>query len=131
MRRGQVTGVKRIQIRTLEGQPGSLMLGENKPFAMKNNITFRNVGTQVKVTPQVMGDGSISLDLNVQDSRGRDSATVEGTTEFILTSLAGKISVAPGKATLAKDAKVISREGKGETVIVVGARVAEPEARMK
>jgi hypothetical protein len=129
---GQVAGFKRIQLRALEGQVGALMLGENKPFAMgANRVTYRNVGTQIKVTPQVMADGSVTLDLNVQDSRGRDSASVPGTTEFIQTSLTGKISVAPGQAALAKGAKVISREGEGETLIVVGARVAEPEARAK
>ena len=129
---GQVAGFKRIQLRTLEGQLGSLMLGETKPFAMgANTTTYRNVGTQVKVTPQVTADGSVTLDLNVQDSRGRESATMAGKTEFILTSLVGKISVAPGKATLAKDAKVISKEGKGETLIVVGARVVKPEAKGK
>jgi hypothetical protein len=129
MKKGQVAGVKRIQLSTLEGQVSSLMLGENKPFAMgPNQITYRNVGTQVKVTPQVAEGGSVTLDLNVQDSRGRDSVTVPGTTEFVLTTLAGKVSIAPGKATLAKDAKVISKEGQGETLIVVGARVIETGA---
>jgi type II secretory pathway component GspD/PulD (secretin) len=131
MKQGRVAGFKRVQLTTLEGQPGSLMLGANKPFAMGTNTVYRNVGTQVKVTPQVMADGSVTLELNVQDSRGRDSATAPGTTEFIVTSLTGKVSVAPDKAVLAKDARVISREGEGETFIVVGARVADPEVKAK
>jgi hypothetical protein len=132
LKKGQVAGFKRIQLSTLEGQVGLLMLGENKPYAMGTNTTvYRNVGTQVKVTPQVTADGSVTLDLIVQDSRGRDSTTGTGTTEFITTSLTSKISVAPGKAALAKDAKVTSKEGQGETLIVVGARVAEPEAKAK
>jgi hypothetical protein len=131
MKQGRVAGFKRIQLNTLEGQPGSLMLGANKPFAMGTNTVYRNVGTQVKVTPQVMADGSVTLDLNLQDSRGRDSATAPGTTEFIQTSLTGKVNVAPGKAALAKDARVISREGEGETLIVVGARVAESEIKAR
>ena len=52
-------------------------------------------------------------------------------TEFLLTNLAAKVSVVSGKAALAKDAKVISKEGQGETLIVVGARVAESEAKGK
>jgi hypothetical protein len=132
MKKGQVVGFKRIQLSTLEGHLGSLMLGEAKPYSMgTNTIAYRNVGTQVKVAPQVTADGSVTLDLNVQDSRGRESATEIGKTEFLLTSLTGKISVASGKVTLAKNAKVISKEGEGETLIVVGARVAEPEARAK
>jgi hypothetical protein len=114
LKKGQVTGFKRIQLSTLEGQLGSLVLGENKPYAMGTNTTvYRNVGTPVKVTPQVTADGPVTLDLNVQDSRGRESATVTRLTEFILTSLTGKVSVAPGKAVLAKDARVISKEGAG------------------
>jgi hypothetical protein len=132
MKRGQVAGFKRAQLRALEGQLGSLTLGENKPYAMGANTTvYRNVGTRVKVTPQVTADGPVTLDLNVQDSRGREPATVTGLTEFILTSLTSKVSVAPGRAVLAKDARVISKEGVGETLIVVGARVAKPEARAK
>jgi hypothetical protein len=93
--------------------------------------SYRNVGTRVKVTPQVMANGSVTLDLSVEDSHGRDSATVEGKTEFSMTSLAGKISVESGKAVLAKDVKAKSKEGEGEILMVVGARVAEPEAKGK
>jgi hypothetical protein len=129
---GQVAGYKRIQLSTLEGQQGMLAQEENKPFAMgPGHTTYLNVGTRVKVTPQITADGSVMLDLNVSDNRGRDSSTVAGLTEFIMTSLAGKMSVAPGKAALAKDVKVISKEGEGETLIVVGARVAESEAKGK
>jgi type II secretory pathway component GspD/PulD (secretin) len=132
MKNGQVTGVKRLQFTTLEGQAGSLWQDENKPFATSATTTsYRNLGTHIKVTPQITADGSITLDLNVQDSRDRDSADQPGKPEFILTSLAGKISVAPGKAALAKDVKVVSKVGEGETFIVVGARVVEPEAKAK
>jgi type II secretory pathway component GspD/PulD (secretin) len=132
MKKGQVVGFKRFQLSTLEGQLGSLMLGETKPYVMTaNQTTYRNVGTQVKVKPQVTEDGSVTLDLNVQDSRGRDSTTGAGGTEFIQTSFTGKLSVASGKVALAKDAKATSKEGVGETLIVVGARVVEPEAKAK
>jgi len=132
MKNGQVADFKRIQLSTLEGQPGHLIQNEFKPFATSEMTTsYRNVGTRVKVTPQVTADGSVTLDLIVEDSRGRESATVEGKTEFPLTSLAGKISVASGKAVLAKDVKSNSKEGEGETLIVVGARVAESQAKTK
>jgi type II secretory pathway component GspD/PulD (secretin) len=151
MKRGQVVGVKRMQLATLEGQVSSLLLGESRPIVTGTNVTatgtitrrisFHNVGTQIKVTPQVAADGSLTLDLDVKDSRGRDSTTATvGTdekgkpipaTEFLQTTLTSKISVPPGKAVLAKDAKVVSKEGEGETLILVGARVLEsaPKAR--
>jgi hypothetical protein len=130
VKKGEVAGFRRIQLSTLEGQSGALMLGENKPFPIgPNQINYRNVGTQVKVNPQVAADRSITLDLTLQDSRGRDSAT--GGTEFVQTTFTGKISVASGKATLAKDAKVTLKEGQAETLIIVGARVIESEAKAK
>jgi type II secretory pathway component HofQ len=132
MKKGEVAGFKRIQLSSLEGQPASLVLGESKPFAMgPSQITYRNVGTQIKVAPRVSADGSVTLDLSVQDNRGRDSETKKGMTEFILTSLTGKVSVASGKAALAKDAKVVSKEGQGETLLIVGARILEPNPRGK
>jgi hypothetical protein len=45
--------------------------------------------------------------------------------------LAGKVRIASGQAALAKDAKVTSKEGKGEALIVVGARVLERETKAK
>jgi type II secretory pathway component GspD/PulD (secretin) len=127
-KKGQVTRFKRIQLTTLEGQLGSLSLNENVPVkTAATSYGYRMVGTIVKATPQVTADGSVKLDLNVQDSRARESADAPGLNEFILTSLAGKISVAPGKTALAKDAKVISKEGEGETLIIVGARLVEPK----
>ncbi len=149
MKKGQIAGFKRIQLTTLEGQPSSQNLGDEKEFVssarairpgiISRNINRRQVGTLVKVTPLITADGSLTLDLNVEDSRARDSATETvgvdengnpiPATEFPRTSLTGKISIASGKATLAKDVKVASKEG--ETLIIVGARLAEPEAKAK
>jgi hypothetical protein len=151
MRQGQVAGFKRIRLTSLEGQLGSLMVGETKPFVtatsvtgsglITKQITYRNIGTQVKVTPQVATDGSVTLALDVQDSRSRDSATAtvgkdeKGmlifAAEFIETSLRGKIRVASGKAVLARDTVVTSKAGQGEMLIIVGARVAAVEATAK
>ncbi len=128
MKKGEVAGYKGVELLTLEGQPGMMALGENKPFTLGPGlVTYRDVGTRIKVTPQVTADQSVTLDLNVQDGRSRPSTTVTGRTEFISSSFTGKISVASGKAVLVKNIKVISKEGEGETLIVVGARVVEPK----
>jgi type II secretory pathway component GspD/PulD (secretin) len=132
MKKGQVAAFTRVQLTTLEGQLGRMMLGEVKPYKTgENTRSYRNVGTRVRVTPQVAADRSVTLDLNVEDSRGRASADDPDTTEFIITALAGKVRIASGKAVLAKDAKVTSKAGKGEMLIVVGARVVEPGAKAK
>jgi type II secretory pathway component GspD/PulD (secretin) len=150
-KKGQVAGVKRIQLTTLEGQPGSLMLGETKSFVTGSTVTatgiaarsimYRDLGTQVKVTPQVTADKTVTLDLNMLDSRSRDSASstvgkdAKGNpipaAEFIRTTLSTKVSVTSGNAVLAKDAKGTSKEGQGETLIVIGARIVGAEATTK
>jgi hypothetical protein len=135
MKKGEIAGYKGIQVTTLEGQPGSLALGENKPFQLGPGlVSYRNVGTNIKVTALVKADGLVLLDLNVQDGRSRESTTVVGRPEFISMSLTDRISVASGKAVLATNARntrVNSKEGHGETLIVVGARVVESEAKAK
>jgi type II secretory pathway component GspD/PulD (secretin) len=150
-KKGELAGYRRISLTTLEGQLGSLMLGENRPYVMgatvtgtglvSKSITYRNVGTQVKVTPRVDADRSITLELSVQDSRSRDSATATvgndekgkpiPAADFIQTTLTGTVRVASGKVAVAKDARVVSKAGKGETLIIVGARVVEAEREEK
>jgi len=151
MKSGQLAGLKRFQLGAIEGQTASMSLGENKPYVMgvagsargmtTKQITYRNIGTQVRVTPRVSADGSITVELNLQDSRGRDSATASvgndekgvaiPAVDFISTSLTSKIMVPPGQAILAKDAKATSKEGQGETLIVVSARVTDSEPKAK
>jgi type II secretory pathway component GspD/PulD (secretin) len=151
-RKGQVAGVKRIQITAQEGQPASLTLGENKPFTTGASVTatgiatrsiaYRNTGTVVRVTPQVAADNTVTLDLRVEDSRmntpedgvaigndGKGNAIYA--TEFLLTSLNSKVSVASGKAVVAKDAGGSDKAGPGQVLIVVGARVVEPDGKGK
>jgi type II secretory pathway component GspD/PulD (secretin) len=150
-KKGDVAAVKRVQLTTLEGQSSTLMLGEYKPYvsgsvnrpggATSRTINYRNMGTQFRVTPLV-GPDAITLDLQVSDSRMRSSESLPAVgvdekgqpipaTEFTQTSLASKINVTSGKAALAKDSKVTSKEGQGQMRIVVGARIVDPGAKSK
>jgi type II secretory pathway component GspD/PulD (secretin) len=150
MKKGQV-GFRQIQLTTLEGQVGSLNLQNSMPFitgtgrglngTVSSNFIYRNVGTDVKVTPRVTADTSVTLDLTLRHSRGRASTRVTignddkgnaiPATEFIETTLNSKVRVASGKAELVRDTKATSKEGEGETLIVIGARVVESEAKPK
>jgi len=150
-RSGKAASVKRIQLGATEGQLASVLIGENKPYVMgaamtgrgavSKQITYRNIGTQVRVTPHVMADGTISLELNIEDTSGRPSATASvGSDEkgaaipaadFTNTSFKGKLVVASGQAVLANAAKSNSKSGQAETMIVVGARVVETAAKKK
>jgi type II secretory pathway component HofQ len=151
VKKGQVAGFRRIQLTTPEGQPSLQDLTEVKQFVMAasalpngiitRQISRRKVGTLLKVTPRITADRSVMLTLNVEDARAQDTTIPwvpvdeNGNpffiTQFVHTWLIGKISVASGQAALAKDAKVISKEAEAETLIIVGARIDEPEAKPK
>ncbi len=151
VKKGQVAGFKRIQLTTPEGQPGLQDLSERKQFVVggsvlrngliSRHLARRKVGTLLKVTPRITADRSVMLTLNVEDARARDAVIPwvrvdEKGNPFFITQLIhswliGKISVASGQAVLAKDAKVASKEGESETLIIVGASVIEPEAKAK
>jgi len=142
VKEGRLVGLKQFQFSAVEGQQATMSLTENKPYAMgamtsgrgnvSTPITYRNIGTQVRVSPLVMGDGSIKLDLNIEDSRARDSSTASvgkdekgapiQAADFIQTSLTAKVSVPPGQAVVANHARTISSAGQGQTLIVVAAR---------
>jgi type II secretory pathway component GspD/PulD (secretin) len=145
-KKGEAVSLKRIQLKALEGQSSSIMIGENKPYTTGSTVTaagiarrsiaYRNLGTQVRVTPLIAADGSVLLDLNVEDSRmqTRDNLPAVGNDEkgqpitapeFILTQLNGKIGVGPGQAVVAKDVKVSSKEGQSGLIVVVGARIVD------
>jgi type II secretory pathway component GspD/PulD (secretin) len=147
-KKGQVAAVKRIQLTTQEGRAGNLMLGETKAYVTGATVTatgittrsmaYRNVGTQVRVTPQVAGDKAVALELKVEDSRmyHPSDAPAVGTddkgapipaTAFALTNFDTKVTVTSGKTALVKDAKAPQKEGAGQLLIVVGARVGEAD----
>jgi hypothetical protein len=132
LKAGEVAGFKRIEFTSLEGQLASLIMNENKPFEVANNtFSYRNFGTQVQATPLVNADGSILLEVKVSDGRIRESTTAPGKPEFVSTALTERISVASGKAVVAQNTRVNAKEGNGEMIVVVGARVVEPEAKRK
>src|SRR5262245_1448227 len=68
-RKGHVASVKRIQLAGQEGRVSSRLIREAKPYSTGAATAYRNTGTQIRVTPQVAGDKTVTLDLSVQDSR--------------------------------------------------------------
>jgi type II secretory pathway component GspD/PulD (secretin) len=125
--KGKVARVRRFEVAAQEGHPAALRVQEAVPVSTGGGSrAYRNVGTQVKVTPRVAADRTITLDLTVQDSRIVTPAG-GGAPEFPLLTLDSKVSVAADKAVLAKGAKSTETEGVGPVLIVVGARLAEPK----
>src|SRR5205823_4379871 len=88
--------VQRIKLTAIEGQPVSVQTGGNKPYASSSTVTgrgpgggglgggnpalglggpvsqrsvmYHQVGTTVKASAHIEGDGAIAVELNVQDA---------------------------------------------------------------
>jgi type II secretory pathway component GspD/PulD (secretin) len=145
---GDATAVARFTLSSVEGEAGTLMDGGSVPFVTRvfttprgvvsRVVSYRSVGTQVRVTPRVDTENTASLELEVRDLRmfqpaslpaiGKDEkGNLIPATDFLATALNAKMGVASGKAVLAKDAKVSSKSGEGRTLIIIGVRVIEPD----
>jgi type II secretory pathway component GspD/PulD (secretin) len=145
---GVVTGVKRVQLTAVEGQPNRVLLGENRPFVagvhttttglVSRSIMYRNTGLSVTVTPRVSPDGTIRLDLRLEDSRphvpadgipiGQDEKGPVRATEFVTSTLETQLALTPGQAVPVRDVKTTSRSGRERTLVVVSGQVVEPGA---
>jgi hypothetical protein len=147
-RNGQIGTLRRVQLTLVEGRRSTVYVGENKPYVTSMTATARGlttrmiarqaVGTQALATARVAGDKQIEIDLNVTDARmvpnlamviGKDDmgAPVHAT-EFVTARLESKLSVRSGRAVAAQGVKTISKSNKEQTLVVVTARIVDPNA---
>jgi hypothetical protein len=145
---GVLAGLKRIQLTAVEHHPASVLLGELRPVVsgartlpggtVSRTLTYRNVGSQVKVTPRVVPGKKVMLDLEVSEARlfvpadgivlGKDeNGQVLRATEFLQAKLATTLAVPSGQAVVARGVKTTAKAGQPRTLIIVAARVLEPE----
>jgi type II secretory pathway component GspD/PulD (secretin) len=151
-RRGVLVGVKHVQLSALEGQQAKVKVGESRPFVtgvtaagarfggVSRSITYRQVGTVVRVKPEVGAGGLVTLDLQVEDSRMR---TPEGgvplgpdakgerlvAPEFVTTTLDARLKVRLGHAVLAQGTRTNSKAGEAQVLILVAASGEEAPPR--
>jgi type II secretory pathway component GspD/PulD (secretin) len=125
-KKGQVANAKHIQLSGQEGRVASVLMGESKPYSPTGGRTvlYRDIGTQIRATPEVSAEKTITLDLSVQDARMVIPAD-GGAPDFPRMQLTSKVVVASGKAVLAKDEKSTDKAAPGRIIIVVGARLVE------
>jgi type II secretory pathway component GspD/PulD (secretin) len=149
-KKGLVGSVKRLQLTAVEGQPASVFLGEQKPFVAaltvtgrgttSRNITYHNIGTKMDVTARISPDKVNAVDLKFEDSRahvaedgvplGSDENNVPvRAAEFITATLNDKLSIPSGHALAAQGVKTTSKTEKAQTLVIVGARVMEPDSK--
>jgi type II secretory pathway component GspD/PulD (secretin) len=145
-KKGELTTLKQFDLNGREGQLISLTQAENKPYVTgtmtrptgttSSTISYRSVGTTLRVTPHITDDKEIVLDLNIEDARGHQPAgspeigkDEKGdpllATEFVNAKIEDKVSVRPGRAILLNGVKTNSKSGQTQTFIIVGARVID------
>ncbi len=142
--------VKRIRLTALEGQAASITMGENKPFVAgvtmvrtgtaARSITYRSTGVKADASVRVSAEKVVTVDLKLQDSYAHvpeDGVSIGAdengkpitATEFYETTLTGKMDIPSGAARLAEGVKTNARSGTTRTLVVIGARVIDPDEK--
>lgn len=130
----------RITLAATDGQQATTQLGGNRPYVSgstvagggfggkgvaQKSVNYQPVGTTVKMTPRIGADNTVSLDLNVQESKVR-AAEEEGVPpSFDNNSLATKLNVPPGRAVFAQTVRADGKAGPAASVVVVTAKVVD------
>jgi hypothetical protein len=139
------TTTQRIKLTAVEGQPVSTQTGGDKPYVsgagggawggkgggpVQRSISYRPVGTTVKLTARVGAEDAVSLDLNlaVTQVRPPDVADESGSPVFENGSLTTKVNVPAGKAVAVHSVRTEVKSGGTLALVVVTARVVDPDA---
>ncbi len=149
-KKGAFALVKRIRLTAVEGQTASAMVGENKPFVAgvtvrstglaSRSITYRSTGVKADASVRVSPEKVVTVELKLSDSRGyvpEDGVSVGAdekgkpvfAAEFIETTLTGKLEIPSGTARVAEGVKTDSKSERTHSLVVVGARVIEPNEK--
>jgi type II secretory pathway component GspD/PulD (secretin) len=143
---GRVGELRQVEVTALENQQATARVGESKPIVMgvtqtgtgrtARNLSYRNVGVQVKVTPRLSPEGAITLELEAEEARlsvppdspviGQDEKgqPIQATT-FVANTLNGRLGIPDGKMVVARDVKATTKAGEGRTLVLVTARVLD------
>jgi type II secretory pathway component HofQ len=148
--KGLIGGLKRFRLTAAENQPAALLLGEAQPTTRGvagglggktiRSITYRNVGTSIKATPRLGEGNKIVLHLHLDDARMRtpedgvalgvgDNGEPVRAAEIHMDTVDGQVTLASGEAVVVSGVRTQSRSGQHQTLVLVSARLLEPEGR--
>jgi type II secretory pathway component GspD/PulD (secretin) len=148
--RGVIGGLKRFRLTAAENQTAALLLGENRPSTMgvagglrgktARSILYRNIGTSIRATPRLGEGNKIVLQLHLDDARLRtpedgialgmgDNAEPVRATEILMDTVDGQVTLTSGEAVVMSGVRTLSQSGQRQTLVLVSARLLEPEAR--
>jgi Bacterial type II/III secretion system short domain/Bacterial type II and III secretion system protein len=146
--KGVVGKLHRVQLTLVEGRPATVFDGAVQPYVTSTtktalgvttqSVARQNVGTQTRATAHVTPDKKIELDLEVTAAwMVPDPNVVLGTNEtgapihatsHVTARYGNKLSLTPGQAVAAQDVKNTSKSNKEQTLIIVSARLVDPNA---
>jgi Flp pilus assembly secretin CpaC len=162
-KRGVVVGVKRLQLTALDRQQARAQSGGSKPMVVgttmmagqrrgfggdgagggaapapvtSRSINYREVGTMVQVKPEVAADGTVTLDLRIEDSRMN---TPEGgipvgsdergapipAAEYGTIHVETRLRIRSGQAVVAQSLRNDTKGVQTETVVLVSVRTED------
>jgi hypothetical protein len=118
------------------GGPGGGPGGFGGP-AVSRSITYRNVGTQIQVKPDIGADGLVGLELRIEDSRMRpeeggvalgtdDRGAPIAATQFVTATVESSLQLRPGYAVVAQTS---AQAGQAQTLILVSVSIEAPRLR--
>jgi type II secretory pathway component GspD/PulD (secretin) len=142
---GRLGTLKRLEVVALENRSVSAQAMENKPMIVgstvtgtgivSNRITYREVGTQLKVTARAVDDKGIALELTVLDARmhtpedgialGGDKDKPVRAAEMANSTVETKLTLKPGHSVVVSGVKTTSKSGQAQTVMIVTARLLD------
>lgn len=153
---GQLGVVTQVQLSSLSEQEASLQVGETVPvatgrtfgggrgggaggaggggagggFPVVTNYTMVNVGTLIRVTPEIETDGSVLVDLAVERSRLATKPKPEGAAEgeptrTVSVTAKSTVRAPPGQTVLVSGARTFGNGETTELLIIVSAKAAD------
>ncbi len=146
---GRIGTLRRARVVVPEGRSSTIGLLESKPFVtsinmlpgghVSRNYRHHAIGISAIFTAHVSADRKIEIDLQATTSRYEPNDTVvlgkdeNGVpvmaTDIISARFAGRLTVASGRAEAADGVKTSSNSGRMQTLIVVTATLADPDAK--
>lgn len=149
-KKGRLSGLKRIQVSAVEGLQATASMMESKPYSSgvaggpagktSRLINYRDMGTLMKLTPRVVGEKTVQMDINVSDARMHvpengvkigidENGAPVFATEFTNAQLTTTLNVPSGQAVAATGTKTTSQTGQAQRLVIVAARIVEPESK--
>ena len=143
---GQVSGLQRLTLNAVEGQPTTATAGGSKPIVtagaaggfggrgpggaggvVQRSVTYHPTGTTVQATTSRLGaDAGVAVELKVDDSRVKPPVEGEDVGAAIDTAiLTTKVNVPNGRAVTVKSHRVDGKAGTTFVFVIVAAKVTD------